>query len=383
VISRVGDGLGLFGFPVLIETLTNQSFWVALVYPMFRVPWVLAPSIGGYVDRLDARQVMIRTEVLRGLILVIAVAAATIGSSLPVLFISILLLGIGECAFNAAAMRAIPLLVQNDQLADANGRIMASTGAAEQVGGFALGGPMVAAGRFVPLLADGVSFFLSAHILRGLPDLPPSANDSPPIKLQAMFRTSLRWIAAKRPLVVLTAFVCVMSLAQGLQFGSFPVFVRRQLGLSKAEFGIFAAILGIGGIFGAAVAARVWRKVHTHRLLPLVAAIAGTTYAVAGVTTNFLIAGFALFLESVAVTVAVVCAATLRMQLIPGHLVGRVGNTIRTLSICCQVVGGLVSAAMVRHFEPGAALIVAAGFCAFAVIAMVRPLQRSFPEVRS
>jgi MFS family permease len=382
-VSNLGDGLGLFGFPILVESLTKNSLWIALIYPVYRLPWVIAAMIGGFVDRCDARTILIRSDLARAMLLLGLIGAVGLGAPVIFVFVAAIGVGTGDCFFGAAVNRMIPRVVAPELLAQANGRIYATIGTAEQVGGYALGGPIASLGASVPLILDGFSFLASALLLRKVPHVPPTESSNVhdasrhTEPFRSMFQSSLRWIRLQPGILTAAKFTGFMSFTQGMQTASVPVFVRQYLRLSPTYFGLFVAAIGIGTIGGSAIAPRVWHRMGTSRLLVAVGVVIATMYVVAGLTQNFVIAGVALFVEAIAVAFGIVCIATLHMQLIPDNIRGRVGNTLRTLTVTTQVLGGLLAAGIVRFAGVSRVLPVAGMIAGFGVLSLIKPLYRN------
>ncbi len=381
-VSSLGDGLGLFGFPILVESLTKNGLWISLIFPMYRLPWLLAPMIGGVVDRCNARTVLIRADLTRAILLLGLMITVGLSASIAIVFVAAFGVGLGECFFSAAVNRLVPTLVSSELLPEANGRIYTTTAITEHVGGYALGGPVARLGANVPLIFDGFSFLASAILLRRVPDsgAPIRVGLEKVEPLRSMFVSSMQWIKSQAGIRTAAKFTAVMSFTQGMHFASLPVFARKHLRLSPTNFGLFVALIGVGTIVGSAIAARVWRTLGTARLLVGVGAIVACTYAVAGVGRNYLVAATALIIESIAVSCGVITVVTLHMQLIPMNIRGRVGNTLRTLTIAMTVLGGVVAATIIRVIGIRMVLPVAGLISGISVVFLAGALHRVFPK---
>jgi MFS family permease len=379
-VSTLGDGLGQIGFPLLVEGIStnnsNNATLMALIYPAFRVPWIFAAVIGAYVDRQDARRVLLAADAGRAVMLLVVLFAITRNIPIGFVFIAALSVGLGECFAQAAINRVVPRIVSDHQLGAANGRLYATLGASEQVGGYALAGPVSSLGLRAPLFVDAGSFVASALLIWRLPKIPASdfaKTDQRP--LLRVLSESFRWARKQPPLVTCMAFVGVMAFTQGLQMAIAPVFVRNSLRLSNNGFGLVFAAMGLGSIVGSAVTNVLWRRFGAARLLSLVGLVVTIGYLLSGVTRNPIVAGFAFFLESAAVSVGVVLNATVRQRLIPEEIRGGVINTIRALSMTLQVAGGLLAALLARFTTPGMVLVIAGIVAGIGVTAVVPSLK--------
>jgi MFS family permease len=376
-VSRLGDGLGMFGFPLLIEAMSNKSAaLMAFAYVPFRAPWLFGPLIGAYVDRCDARTVLVVADVARAVVLVIVLLLIPVGISIAFVFLVALAVGLGECFADAAVNRVIPKIIAPDQLMQANSRLYVTQGASEQVGGYALGGPISTFGLRAPLFFDAFTFLASALALFRLPSIPASTTKRTDERsLRQVIVDSFRWARTQPPLVISTQLVCVLAFTQGMQMAIAPVFMRKVLHLSLKQFGLFFAIVGIGGILGSAVSERLWKRFGASKLLIVDGFLVAAGYAICGLTRNPIVAVLAFVLESAAVSAGVVCVITLRQRLIPEAIRGGVMNAIRTVTTFVQVIGALLAAVLAALIGPGTILILSGVLLAIGVALMAPSIR--------
>lgn len=378
-VSTLGDGLGQIGFPLLVEGISNKNATLmALIYPAFRVPWVFAALIGAYVDRQDARRVLLAADIGRAIMLVVVLFAITRHIPVGFVFVAAVSVGLGECFAQAALNRVIPRIVADEHLGRANGRLFATLGASEQVGGYALAGPVSSLGLRAPLFVDAASFLASALLILRLPKIPASDFAKADRRsLPRVLSESFRWVCKQPPLVFCMLFVGVLAFTQGLQMAIAPVFVRNVLHLSNNGFGLLFATMGLGSILGSSLSNWLWERLGAARLMLLVGIFVTIGYLLSGVTHNPIVAGLAFFLESVAVAVGVVLNATIRQRLIPEEIRGGVINTMRTFTMSLQVVGGLLAALLARYITPGTVLVLAGLVSGIGVVILLPSLRKS------
>src|SRR5690349_2488482 len=102
--SNLGDGLYQVTLPLLAAQLTRSPTLIASLGVMSSLPWLIfALQAGSIVDRSDRRKVMVWVNAARILILFCLTLVIVTGSaSLPILYISVLLLGLGETLVDTA-----------------------------------------------------------------------------------------------------------------------------------------------------------------------------------------------------------------------------------------------------------------------------------------
>jgi MFS family permease len=315
---------------------------------------LLLPPVGGVVaDRVD-RLALLRVTNVLWIVLTLALTALTWTGAVTygqILLVS--LLGAVLLAFDNPARQALmPELVPRSELLSAISlNAVVFTGAS-------LVGPAVAG---LLLAAAGAELYRGAAVVFGLNAvsylavlvplvwwirLPRRPRSTAPASFGAELREGLRYVAARRPLVLLLLLTAATSIF-GRSFAQLlPVFARDVLGVGPEGLGLMYAAPGAGTLVGGtALAAR--RGVGSRRRL-----VAGATAAFA-----FSIFGFAasralplslllLFAGGVAATVAGATIATLLQEQAPEALRGRI-MSLQTLAIIGMgPLGGLLSGAL-------------------------------------
>ncbi|MFI2670374.1 MFS transporter [Streptomyces albidoflavus] len=277
-ISSLGDGVSHAALPLIALTLTRDPMALAVVTAAGTLPWLLFGVLGGaLVDRWDRRRTMWVADASRAALLAIPALAAVFDVlSIPLLAVVAFLLGLGGLFFDTAATAYLPDLLRRDPvlLERANSRLR---GAQTVMSGFAgppVGSALLALGRAVPLLADAVSFSLSALLVRSLPATPrslPAARETLLRQARAgasyVFRDRLLLGLALRPAVGNIAFLAVETVL--------ALFAHDRLGIGTYGFGLLLAAEAAGGLLGAGIASRLGRRLGTGTALTCTAAVEG------------------------------------------------------------------------------------------------------------
>jgi MFS family permease len=164
-VSAYGSGIGFGAFPIIaIRVLHAGSVEVAgLSSAGLAVGAVLAVPLGPWVEFRHKRQVMMAMDLTRFLALMTIPAAYALGrlSFVQLLIVSIVV-ATAKIAFNAASGANLKAVVKPEDLLVANGRFESTMWSALVVGP-PLGGAAVGLlGPVTTVLADGVSYLLSA-----------------------------------------------------------------------------------------------------------------------------------------------------------------------------------------------------------------------------
>ncbi|GAA4941803.1 MFS transporter [Actinoplanes utahensis] len=363
-ISSFGDGVTHAALPLLALTLTRDPMALAVVTAAGTLPWLLFGVLGGaLVDRWDRRRTMWVTDAARAVLLAIPVAAAALDVlSIPLLAAVAFLLGLGGLFFDTAATAYLPDLLGRDPalLERANARLRATQTAASGFAGPPAGSALLALGRAVPLLADAVSFALSALLVRSLPATSrPVTQAGESLLRQAragaayVFRDRLLLGLALRPAVGNIAFVAVETVL--------ALFAHDRLGLATVGFGLLLTAEATGGLVGAGIASFLGRRLGTGTALTCTAAVEGLAVLGLAAAPDPYVAGIALAVCGAGMGATMVLAPSLRQAIVPAHLMGRVTSTSRMLAMCAAPFGAFLGGWLAATFDVRTPLYTAGG----------------------
>ncbi|MEU8886204.1 MFS transporter [Streptomyces hydrogenans] len=345
-VSSLGDGVSHAALPLIALTLTRDPMALAVVTAAGTLPWLLFGVLGGaLVDRWDRRRTMWVADAARAVLLAIPAAAAALDAlSIPLLATVAFLLGLGGLFFDTAATAYLPDLLGRDPvlLERANSRLRGAQTAMSGFAGPPAGSALLALGRAVPLLADAVSFLLSAVLVRSLPAAParsaPEARESLLGQARAgaayVFKDRLLLGLALRPAVGNVAFLAVETVL--------ALFAHDRLGIDTYGFGLLLTAEAAGGLLGAAIASTLGRRLGTGTALTCTAAVEGLAILGLAAAPNAYVAGLALAVCGAAMGATMVLAPSLRQAVVPAHLMGRVASTSRMLAMCAAPLGAFL-----------------------------------------
>ncbi|MFF0400006.1 MFS transporter [Streptomyces sp. NPDC005248] len=362
-VSSLGDGVTHAALPLLALTLTRDPMALAVVTAAGTLPWLLFGVVGGaLVDRWDRRRTMWVTDAARAVLLAIPAAAAALDVlSIPLLAAVAFLLGLGGLFFDTAATAYLPdLLGRNPALLErANSRLRGTQTAASGFAGPPAGSALLALGRAVPLLADAVSFALSALLVRSLPAAPPPKETRASLLQQAragasyVFRDRLLLGLALRPAVGNVAFLAVETVL--------ALFAHDRLGIATIGFGLLLTAEATGGLLGAGIASFLGRRLGTGTALTCTAAVEGLAILGLAAAPNPYVAGLALAVCGAGMGATMVLGPSLRQAIVPAHLMGRVASTSRMLAMCAAPFGAFLGGWLATTYDVRTPLYTAAG----------------------
>jgi MFS family permease len=353
-VSNLGDGVALLAAPLLAAALTRDPALVAGLSFAQHLPWLLFALLSGALaDRLDRRYAMAAVAACRGLLIgALGVAVLLRVASLPLLYMVVFLLGAGETLFDTAAVTVLPELVPPAALPRANARLAGTLTVTNQFLGPPLGGILFALAAALPFLLGAGGLAAAAALILALQGTFKVARavDAPASDLRAEIVAGIRWLWRHRLLRTLALALALLNITLVAQVSIMVLFAQERLGLGAMGYGVLVATYGIGGVAGSLVAHRVIAWLGAGRTLRLAICIETATPAALALTHSPLLAGAVLTFFGAHAVVWGALLTSLRQELAPAGLRGRVESAYRLLEYGGAAPGALLGGLLADRF---------------------------------
>ncbi len=345
IVSNVGTSITNVALPltaVLVLGATPAQMGVLgiagslpnLVFGLFAGVWV---------DRTRRRPILVGADLGRALLLGSIPVAALLGRlTFLQLWIVGFLAGSLTVFFQIASIAMLPSLVARTQLVEANSKLSVTDSVTAIAGPSLAGGLIQLLGAPKAIIADAVSYVLSALSLGGI-------GASEPRRVRERGNLWIEVGAGIHELVgtpllrVLTLTSSVGTLAAAMQGAVLILFLARELRFTPAVIGLVFAAGGGGSLLGALCAGRVARRIGIGRTLTLGKLfwfIGAVVVPLAGSNLPFVAIGQ--LLAGIGTTIYIVNQISLRQALTPVGLLGRVTAARRFLLFGTASVGSLL-----------------------------------------
>lgn len=373
-VSNLGDGIFLVALPLLAARLTRSEISISIVAAAASLPWLLLSlPIGTLIDRSDRRRVLVISDSVRaGLIALLAIAAATGRAEIWMLWIVALGLGIAEVFFDNASQAIVPAIVPAPQLQQANGRRYAAEMAANTFIGTPLGSVLFAAAVWLPFGVDAATFAFSVAMVAplrgsfravdpaGLPDLRTS--------LVRETREGLRWLWGHPLLRSLALALGLSNLGFQVAQAVFVLFAQERLGIGERAFGLLLGVMGVGAVLGALLGDRLALWLGRAGAIRLALGTWVATLALTGAVPVAWFVALMAAIESAAATAWSVVTVSLRQEIVPPELFGRVNSVYRWFGWGTLPIGSLIGGQAAHLLGLRAPYFVGAGFALAALV---------------
>jgi MFS family permease len=349
-ISSVGAGVYVAALPLLAVTVTRDPRLISLVAAAEFVPWLVwSLPAGVIVDRYDRAVLMWRSQVAQGLIIaMIAVLVLLHAIDIGLLILLGFLLGSAEVFFSNAAQSVLPELVPADQLPKANGNLQVSLTVGETFAGPPLGSLLFAVSRVLPFALNAGTFFGSAALLSRLPKRQAAATAHAPMRAQ--IGEGLRYLGRHRLLRVVAILLGASNFASQMGQATLVLLAVNVLHTGVRGYGLLWTASAVGAIAGGMTNPVITRRLGIMpSLIMSLAAFAAAMIGV-GLAPSAIVAGACFALNGYFVTMWNIVTVSLRQQIVPPELLGRVNSVYRMIGWGLIPVGAVAGGLVAKEF---------------------------------
>jgi MFS family permease len=386
-ISQLGTQITGLALPLAaLLVLHASAAEVAVLAALEWTPWLLfSLPAGAWVDRMRRRPVLIVADVGRAAALFSVPAAyaadvLTLGHLYAVAFAT----GLLTVFFDVAYQSYLPSLVERSRLAEGNSKLEISRSGAG-LAGPGLGGLLVdLVTAPVAILADGISFLLSAVLLGRIRSEERFRKPENGTRLLGEIVEGVRYVAAHEYLRPNMAVVALFNFFGNVLWTMFLVYAVRRLEWTPATIGLVLTLGNLGFLAGAFVAPRVSARLGVGPTLIAASAVccwplvliplAPAEYAIPAVVGAGVVSSFG-------VVVFNVVAISLFQAITPDRLLGRMNASRRFVVWGVIPLGQLTSGGLAAWIGLRPTLFVGAVGASLAFLPLLFSPVRALREV--
>jgi MFS family permease len=309
------------------------------------------------------------------------------GPAFWLIYVVVLLASLVSMGFQVAYMTAVANLVDRNQITDANGRLQATYAIAYVVGPMLAGLVSARTGPVAAIGIDAVSFVVSAISLtlirlRVAPDDLRSAKRAAESKLSELI-AGARYLWSEPTLRAITWLTSIEGLLVGGGVDLFIFHLKHDLGQGDSAVGVVLGLASVGAALGSALAPWLRRRFGFGVTWITGFAFSGVALALIGPAPNVAIVAACASGFTLGDTVRAILQVSLRQELTPDHLLGRVTAAFWTLGAVPISLGAALTAALAQRIGAPAVLFgMGVGALAMALIAIATPARAARPEQR-
>ena len=319
-------------FPLLAAILTRDPVLIAGITISTRFPWLLFSIFTGAIaDRMDRRKLMIGADIVR-MVIVGVLGASILLDAVAIwqLYVCAFLLGICETLHVNAAQAFIPAVVRQDQLLPANARFASAQIVSTQFIGPPLGVAMFNAAHALPFVADAVTFAGSAGLIAAIPD--EHAVEKPTTRFRDDVLDGLRYLRDHKALRRLTEILAFVNFFYFAAISLLVLYNDEILGGSDITFTALSVSAAVGTVISRFFIQRLADAKGTTTTMVISMWLWAIATTVMALTSNSSIAIASNAVLGIGTGLWLSLNTTLRQQLTPSRMLGRMNAASRTVS---------------------------------------------------
>ncbi len=366
VVSNIGTQISQLAFPLLILALTGSAAQAGFAGALRALPYLFfSLPAGALIDRWDRKRTMIICDAGRAISLASIPVAYALGDlTIVQLYLVSTIEGTLFVFFNIAEAACLPRVVPKEQLPAATAQNMATDGITTLIGP-PLGGALYATGKFLPFIADSLSYAVSVVSLLFIKVKFQKERAAAPRKLWIEIHEGLSWFW-HHPLI---RFIAILTGGWNLVTAGLTLIIivlAQQLHASSFTIGLIFSIGGIGAVLGSVVATSIQKRFSFSQV------IIGTTWITALIFPFYTIAPTPFFLGAFTAVIFIVgpiynvVQFSYRSAVIPDELQGRVNSVFRLVAFGGQPLGLALTGLLIQ----GIGVIKTVYICAFGMAAL-------------
>jgi MFS family permease len=346
--SVLGDAITHVALTWFVYETTRSAEALGWLMLCYTGPVVVGGLLAGWLlDRFDRRKVILVDNVIRGTgVALIPLLFAYGQLALWHIYAVAALYGLLMMISLAGGPALIPTLVRREQLATANALEMLSFTLGGVIGPIVAGLLIAAIGAPNVVIIDAVSYFTFALLLAGLGNVGKRQEHSSPDRAVYHLGHAVQLLLKNKILLATTCMFMAFNIGSGLYSVWLPILSDQGLGGGARLYGVLLGALACGEVAGAVLAGSRTFRLPLGMLICLAQALAGVALGLVLLGPSVWSAGLGLALCGGFSAPLTVWAQTLRMQIIPDRLRGRMFALLRTLMQSGNPIGGAIAGLM-------------------------------------
>jgi len=351
-VSNFGDGIALAAGPLLVASMTDDAFLVALAALLqWLPPLVFGLYAGALSDRLNRKAIVVVVDLMRaGVLVLLTLAIATDVASIALVLTAMFLLGTAEVFADNTSATLMPMLVGRDDLVVANARLMTGYITVNQLAGPPIGAALFAAGHAIPFVTQAVLVTLGAVLVARIVLPPHGQAPEERTHIRHDVAEAMRWVAHHAAVRTLVVTIFVFNITFGAAWSILVLYATERLGLGAIGFGLLTTVSAVGGLVGTLSYGWITRRVSLGDIMRIGLIFETVLHLALALTTSPAVAMPLFFLFGAHAFIWGTTSLTVRQRAVPTELQGRVGSVNLIGVYGGLVIGSGIGGVLAQHW---------------------------------
>jgi len=332
-IDNVGNGAFVTAVPLLAVTLTSDPRLISMVAAASFAPWLLfSLPVGAIVDRHSRIALMRGAQLFQAVVVALIVVLVTAGAmNVGYLTAGAFAIGVGQVVFGIASQSVLPEIVGTRLLGLANARQYLATTIGQSFLGPSAGSLLFGLAVALPFGLDVATLVVSALLLTTLRGTSRPRLRGTEVPQRHAIIEGLRWLVRHQLLRTLALLLGVNTFCFQLGNVTLVLLATRELGVTQAGYGLLLTVAAVGSILGGLLTAQLVRVFGQIPVLVGALASNAVAFVLLGLSPNAWALAALLAMSGLVTAMWNVVTVTLRQELVPLDLLGRVNSVYRLL----------------------------------------------------
>jgi len=389
LVSKIGDNFAVVASLVLINELADGKLLsIIAIATAVTLPQLFALISGVLVDRFNRKSVMIATDLLRAVVILLALLVRH-PDQLYILYIAAAAVtGLGA-VYIPARNASIPNMVPEAHLMTANALIQA-TELASLIAGAVLATLVISlTSTYTAFVVDSFTFAISAlflvaaHIPRGSQVVRTAQYRSEFRQFWHEFADGIRYIASNKSLLKLMAITTMATLGLSATVLLAAFYFEELFGIPAKFLGYLQAAEGVGMLLGAILISVYASWARSRQIVSVTMLLLGGGILVFAVARHYWLVLVGALVVGLCVVSARTTLAAMTQALVPDSQRGRVESAMVTV-IGIGTMGALIMAGILGDvFGPTSVFVFTGIVVLIAGVASIYALRGAEEELQN
>lgn len=375
LVSFFGDQVYAIALPLIVLAITGSPLSMGIVAALERLPILIQPFTGVLADSVDRKKILMVCDLGR-FVTIGVLGVLYIAQSLQIweIYAAALLVGILTQFYNTCQFASVPRLVQEKDLQLVNsintGLFNTAIFIAPALGGILISLFNPGIGLLINSLSFLIGFFV-AQTLNLASDLPKERMTGS--KVVRDIKEGFRFVIDEKPIFYTNLAMLFSVFGTTLFLTMLVIHLKSTAGLDAIHIGYVLSIGGVAAIVGALMTSTLKKRFAYRTLLFTFGFLGGCSIIAFGLHNSFIWLAVTNAIGTISAAVMSPFIVTIRQQLSPDHLLGRVQATSRFMTWLLMPVAALAAGFMGEYLGTAPTLWIGGAIAALASFIYLHP----------
>lgn len=366
MVSVLGDVIYMIALDFWVLEMTGSTAIMGLLSAMTMAPRIiLGPFAGVFVDKWDRKNIIVISDLIRG-VFVTFVGIAALSGFIQVWMVFVIGITNGICSafFNPAIMSSRPDIVPESKLVKANSVTSLAQSGMDMIGS-AVGGILyVTIGAPYMFLFNGISYLFSAFTELFI-KIPRVDRKNEEVTFKEDFKVGFKFLSNFKVLKKMFICACLMNFFANSAMVLFVPYFKEMEFLGVSKYGFAMTMMAIGMMTGSILLSMVQiKRKDKFKIFAISTIISDTLFVCIILVNNY----FAMLVVIFLAFFFNICLNTIfnsaMMAVIPSEIRGKVMAITSTVSMGLVPIGKLLGGVL-GEFIPIRLVMLVLFFCCF------------------